>query len=311
MVEELEQMRATVGRFRSVGYQVWMDDFGSGYSSLNVLKDFDFDEIKLDMDFLSSFNQRARRILSFVVQMAKEIDIHTLAEGVETQDQVDFLRNVGCEKLQGYFYGEPMPYEVAMEHLQEEGISIEAPQERRYYDEIGKVNFLSAVPFMTREEKDSLTTARQLNSIPLLSAEIGKDGFRILFYNTAFEQVAKNAGLNNISFSQKMLRVSQSLSLLPARLLDLMDSTRSGEMGTMYFIAGDEYYQIQAKCVAQSSESYCVLLRMSNLSSDYKLGQTELLDNELREIYTLFDRITMIDTINDMITPLYMSTRED
>ena len=99
VAEREDAMRAVIDRFREEGFQVWMDDFGSGYSSLNVLKDFAFDELKLDMRFLSSFDQRSRRILASVIQMAKEIEIHTLAEGVETEEQCTYLRNVGCEKV--------------------------------------------------------------------------------------------------------------------------------------------------------------------------------------------------------------------
>ncbi len=102
--------------------------------------------------------------------MAKSIDIHTLVEGVETEEQFRYLRNVGCEKVQGYYFGKPAPYEEALARLQEKGIGTEAPHERRYYDEIGRIDFLSAVPFMTREERDTITTARQLNSIPLALA---------------------------------------------------------------------------------------------------------------------------------------------
>ncbi len=62
-----------INKFHEAGYQVWMDDFGSGYSSLNVLKDYDFDEIKIDMEFLSVFNQKSKKIITSVVDMAKEL----------------------------------------------------------------------------------------------------------------------------------------------------------------------------------------------------------------------------------------------
>ena len=202
LAEQEGQMRDVVERFRKAGYQIWMDDFGSGYSSLNMLKDYSFDELKLDMRFLSSFNQRSRRILTSVIQMAKEIDIHTLAEGVETEEQFSYLRNIGCEKVQGFYFGKPMPYEAALDALREKGITVELPRHRKYYDDIGKVNFLSAVPFMTKAERDALKTARQLNSIPLAVAEGRRDSFSILFYNTAFEQTAESTGMVSHIFTQ-------------------------------------------------------------------------------------------------------------
>ena len=63
-----------------------MDDFGSSYSSLNVLKDYDFDELKIDMEFLANFSEKSRKIVSSIVRMAKDIGVQTLAEGVETKE---------------------------------------------------------------------------------------------------------------------------------------------------------------------------------------------------------------------------------
>lgn len=99
--ENEDLMRDYIDRFRKAGYAVWMDDFGSGYSSLNVLKDFELDELKIDMRFLSDFHNRSKMILASIIQMAKHINIQTLAEGVETEEQFAFLRNIGCEKVQG------------------------------------------------------------------------------------------------------------------------------------------------------------------------------------------------------------------
>jgi len=311
MAEQEDQMRAIVDRFHAAGYQIWMDDFGSAYSSLNVLKDYEFDEIKLDMRFLSSFNLRSRRILTAVIQMAKEIDIHTLAEGVETQEQLRYLRNIGCEKVQGFYFGRPQPWDDALSHLRDIGVGIESPQDRKYYDDIGRVNFLSAVPFMTKAERDALKTARQLNSIPLAVAEGRRDSFSILFYNTAFEQTAESTGLVSHIFTQEQLRVPQPYSLLPRRLLDLMESTRTGEEGRMVFISNGEYYELQAKCIAQTKDAYSVLFRMSNLSKASRAVERDQLDDDIRQIYTLFERITLVDVAADAITPLYVATREN
>lgn len=105
MVQDSDKILKMIDRFRGNGYSVWLDDFGSGYSSLNVLKDYHFDELKIDMEFLRAFNDTSRKIITSVVMMAKAIGIHTLAEGVETREQVRFLRSIGCEKIQGYHYG--------------------------------------------------------------------------------------------------------------------------------------------------------------------------------------------------------------
>ena len=310
MAEQKDMMLGIVEKFRNAGYQIWMDDFGSAYSSLNVLKEYSFNEIKMDMGFMRPFNQKSKRIATAVVEMAKSLEIHTLAEGVENEEQVRYMRNIGCEKVQGYFFGRPMPYEDAVAHLEENGITFELPQDRKYYDEIGLINVLSSVPFMTKEQRDSITTARQLNSIPLALIEAHEDSFSVLFYNTAFERIASGTGMFTMEFSQDMLRKKQPYNNLSDRIISLMDSTRSGEEGRMNFTSNEDYYEIQAKCVARSKQKYSVLLRMSNLSKTAKTINTAHLDEFLRRIYALYERITLLDIKEDTVSPLYITTRE-
>ena len=123
-MDEPGPIHKAVDQFREAGYEVWMDDFGSGYSSLNVLKDFYFDEIKIDMAFLRTFNEKSRTIVTYVIQMAKNLKIRTLTEGVETKEHVDFLTKVGCERIQGYYFSKPLPYEELMKTLKEKNILI-------------------------------------------------------------------------------------------------------------------------------------------------------------------------------------------
>lgn len=119
--DDVELLKRTVDTLHEKGYAIWLDDFGSGYSSLNVLKDFDFDLLKIDMVFLKNFegNQNSRKIIQSILEMAKSLDMQTLTEGVETKEAVDFLREAGCGRLQGYYYGKPMPYEEVLTGLEE------------------------------------------------------------------------------------------------------------------------------------------------------------------------------------------------
>ncbi|MBR2765405.1 MAG: EAL domain-containing protein, partial [Blautia sp.] len=87
-------MNEVVDRFADAGYHVWMDDFGSGYSSLNVLKDLRFESLKIDMDFLRDMGPRSMVIIASIVNMAKRLGLHTISEGVEHEEQYDFLREI-------------------------------------------------------------------------------------------------------------------------------------------------------------------------------------------------------------------------
>ena len=88
-----------------------MDDFGSGYSSLNMLKTTQFDVLKIDRGFLSEFmeSDRGRNIISHTISMSKDIGLDIIAEGVETGDQAKFLHNCGCDAAQGFYYSKPVP----------------------------------------------------------------------------------------------------------------------------------------------------------------------------------------------------------
>ncbi len=125
-----QRINEVVKKLHDNGYIVEMDDFGSGYSSLNVLKDIDLDVIKLDMLFMKeqSNNSRGGTILSSVVRMARWLDLPVIAEGVENIGQADFLRSIGCDYIQGYLYSRPIPEEEYEAILSKSTIGTTVPQ---------------------------------------------------------------------------------------------------------------------------------------------------------------------------------------
>ncbi len=111
MMTDMENRIKILESLRSEGFQIEMDDFGSGYSSLNLLKDMPVDVIKIDMRFLSrsEHETKARRILNNVMRMSEDIGIVSLVEGVETREQYGMLSDMRCRLFQGYFFARPMP----------------------------------------------------------------------------------------------------------------------------------------------------------------------------------------------------------
>ncbi len=119
----IEFLKTQIKRFHDAGFKVWMDDFGSGYSSLNVLQEFDFDLIKFDMKFLRNLNQSPKNIviITELMQMVNKLGISTVTEGVETIEQIDFLKEIGCDMLQGYYYNKPCTNETVLERYKMKG----------------------------------------------------------------------------------------------------------------------------------------------------------------------------------------------
>ena len=107
---------------KEAGFTLLMDDFGSGYSSLNILLETPFDVIKLDKKFMENMmvSNKGKLILEQGVLMADKLELGILAEGVETKEQIDLLENIGCDQVQGYYYAKPMPEEEFFTLLKEQ-----------------------------------------------------------------------------------------------------------------------------------------------------------------------------------------------
>lgn len=108
-----QQVSMKAMQLKEEGFTLLMDDFGSGYSSLNILLETPFDVIKLDKKFMENMmvSSKGRLILEQVVSMADKLNLGLLAEGVETKEQIDLLQKIGCDQVQGYYYAKPMPKE--------------------------------------------------------------------------------------------------------------------------------------------------------------------------------------------------------
>ena len=133
-----ERFQSQLRRLREMGYQLWLDDFGSGYSSLNVFSRFEIDLIKFDMALIQDLDSRGglnRKIIKAMIDIAHGMEIHTLAEGIETPEQRQFLRDVGCELSQGFLYRRPeslngILFKIANGMIQP---STETPEEREQF----------------------------------------------------------------------------------------------------------------------------------------------------------------------------------
>lgn len=109
--DDKKALLSTVHRLQEYGFEVSMDDFGSGYSSLNSLKDLPLNVLKLDAEFFrgDDFDGRGEIVVSEAISLAKKLDMRIVAEGVEKKDQVDFLAKQNCDMIQGYYFAKPMP----------------------------------------------------------------------------------------------------------------------------------------------------------------------------------------------------------
>ena len=133
-----EHFQSQLCKLREMGYQLWLDDFGSGYSSLNVFSRFEIDLIKFDMALIQDLDSRCglnRKIIKAMIEIAHGLHIHTLAEGIETPEQRQFLRDVGCELSQGFLYRRPESLNTILFKIANGSIrpTTETPEEREHF----------------------------------------------------------------------------------------------------------------------------------------------------------------------------------
>lgn len=123
-IEELKAVNNAVDTLQDLGFRIFMDDFGSGYSSLNMLTNVNIDVLKIDMMFLDfdENNRKGLDIIESVVSMAKLLHLSVVVEGVETEQQLEFLRKLNCDYAQGYYFYQPMSIEAFEELISEKGI---------------------------------------------------------------------------------------------------------------------------------------------------------------------------------------------
>ena len=190
-----EVMKAQVERFRNLGFPVWMDDFGSGYSSLDVLQSIHFDLIKFDMSFMRKLDEGedGKIILTELMKMATSLGVDTVCEGVETKDQVRFLREIGCSKLQGFFYSKPISFE-ALKAQRESNTLLprENPQESNYFEHIGSVNLFD-LSFLAN--MDDSVAKNTFDTVPMGIMEVNAEGDKVKYVrsNQSFRDFMRRA----------------------------------------------------------------------------------------------------------------------
>lgn len=274
ITEDPETLRYEISQFQKGGFEVWMDDFGSGYSSLNALKDYPVDEIKLDMLFLQNFDERSKRILSSMVSMAKNLGIHTLAEGVETEEQLHFLKEIGCEKIQGYFYSIPLPYEKLVEELTARGIQWECRAEKALYEKAGSIDFLT-----DRSLALLLDNTKSLDILFMNSHFWNKEG-------ASFSEIQKET---EHIFNGEDSFLRGSIRALSER------AKASGAWENMDYAYDGRYYRLSLLLVGKSKAEAIFQASLTDITFNENKEQASRYNIITRGLLNLYDTVALID----------------
>lgn len=300
-------LKTEIGRLRGQGFELWMDDFGSGYSSLNNLKDFQFDMLKIDMAFLRDFETKpqSRVILSAVVDMAKKLGLHTLAEGVETEEQYAFLKSIGCEVLQGYLFSPPVPFEEIRPVLEAEAghLVLEDFHAAAFFDQVGAVNVLSAQPLVLMEgERPAPPTALGI-------FETRADEGRLLYGNAELERLCRLAGFDSAATAIATYNQCRgdSCEVGNARFWDLVARCqRTRRVEHTENVMNGRSFSIAMRCIggdeAQDRAAFVYqLIDLSQFDICHQESAVEVATRHLLQIYTRIDLFTADGKLENLI----------
>ncbi len=202
------------------GFVILMDDFGSGYSSLNILKDIKVDVLKIDMKFLSDTEEetRSENILAAVVRMAKWLNLPVVAEGVERKEQVLFLKSIGCEYVQGYYFAKPMP--------------VADYEELAFSEKQAETGFIEV---KHKEQEDILNTNSQLELLfsnmqqAVVVYEYGEGSLDILRVNDAYFDLFGFGDVNDIQGNLDASLTGSNKEMMYAAFEEAVRTEESGE----------------------------------------------------------------------------------
>ena len=307
MNEDEKFLQGEIARFRAAGYEVWMDDFGSGYSSLNNVKDYVFDVLKIDMNFLRSFetNPKSAIVIRSIVNMAKELGLHTLAEGVETEEQFAFLREIGCEKVQGYLFSPPMPFDKAVAYCYGETAQVKVEPFRlgSYYQEIGAINVLSSEA-LERRGSPEIGDALSLAVLEECDGEI-----RYLYQSKMFKMFLRNIELDEDSVhTPHYERRKRQNERMIARMM--VEADRTGREVYTDFITRNSFNSVRLRLVTRDVDDTRAVFLMATVNISRFSPEAGSMQEALNQIVALYDRVDLFDLGSRKIMQLYRDVYE-
>lgn len=258
-MEDQALVMKTMSRLHDIGFKIMMDDFGSGYSSLNVLKDMEVDYLKVDMKFLQQdqeFNGKGEKVLTSVIRMAKWLHLPSIVEGVETIEQVDFLKCIGCEYAQGFYYAKPMPvkeYEAFLEMENKRASEISADENTGIVNELWNT-------------RSSVSHFFDMLDMPVAIYEYRNDKLELLRANTRYDnEIVFEKGIDEEEHNR---RVNEERQILKTQFGKLVRGEYFGPVE--YEVTEDLWYRLSIKPVGKRSDTMIIMVTFNDIS-EYKI----------------------------------------
>ena len=307
-VENPDQLLEVVEQLKKAGFIIEMDDFGSGYSSLNMLAAMPIDILKLDMKFVQNYSEadNSRSILSFVIGLAKWMNLYVIAEGVETKEQLDLLRGMDCNLAQGYYFSKPLPDIDFEAILRKSGKTLEDVS-----DQTIRFSTAHEEEFQTMLIVDGLAVNRAMlteyfkNSYSIVEATGGRAALQYLKHVKRADVVLVDAHLPDMEATEFIREIKKDP--LMDRIPIIVSTHGSGDTVNKVLSVGADAYITKPYSKEQMHE--CLSRVMSVRGEQMKHEEEEILDKmRMMEMLTtrdyltgLWNRVELEKRINDHI----------
>jgi len=282
-IEEPESLIVLVQNLQALGFAVEMDDFGSGYSSLSMLKELPVDTLKMDLLFLAEGNQERKggNIISSVIRMAQGLNLSVIAEGVETEEQAEALKNMGCNIMQGYFFSKPIPpsefWKLPALHM-EQTVPTDGGSE---IDE--KLNCLYDI--LNTGTRSSYIFNHFSSATAILELSNGR--VEIMSVNDEFLQVVGDRG-GKVRLNMKNGLVLIRESSRPRVLLTLEKAVQEGRAACeVYFDGTSQWVRLTCRHIFSTPSADYLFCEAANTSQEHRLSTQ--VNNLIEESHTEFN----------------------
>ena len=296
-------LRSELRKFNEAGFQLWMDDFGTGFSSFNTLKNYKFDVLKIDMKFLKEIedegaSEKTKTILFSIIRMAKRLGMETVCEGTETEDRLRLLTDLGCEKAQGYYFSRPVPFEQVFEL----DLEYEAREIRDYEIQTGLINVMDS-PLIGQQSK--------INHQPMAMIEVNRGYARVIQENSAFREFFydRNESDSKYTFEKWV----NSDSIFARHFLEAAERCRKlQENQEIDFVLDGKFGMISFDFIAEAheGETFSLVLRVENLQGGRGMKTVSLKQAAIRNVFSLYMFAHVFDIENNKVLLLYNGNAE-
>lgn len=303
--ENPRQVQEAVNKLHAYGFTVLMDDFGSGYSSLNILKDLPIDILKIDMKFLTDFEEsyKSAVLLENIVRMAKWMKFRSVAEGVETKKEWDFLKSVECDLVQGYYFYRPMPQADFIELLDKPGLENAIAKE----ENLPEYEDIISNAFKHGDSKESRLFYSMLGGMGLF--EMTENSLEVVQVNQGYYEVVynrTNAFLGDTKVINKQVEEPEKTLLMECcRKSKETDSVQQLQLHHKREDGVYVWLNVKIRYLGSRGMRSLFYFSLDNIDELKRAEQEKYLHGYSEALIKMFDKVYRLDYSDGMVEVLH------